>query len=147
MAISDELNRIIQAKADIKSALEDKGLTIGDSSTLDEFAGLIEEWDPWEGYEPVDPEPEPEPEPELEQLSPPEITITPDRDGYTVEITNTDQRANAIVYSIGDPNENEIFDYTETLLNISEGTEIYAQARDENGEYAESDWSSAVVGE
>lgn len=43
MAISDELNRIIQAKADIKSALEEKGLTIGDSSTLDEFPGLIQE--------------------------------------------------------------------------------------------------------
>ena len=41
--ISDELNRLIQAKADIKSALEEKGLTIGDSSTLDEFPGLIQE--------------------------------------------------------------------------------------------------------
>ena len=41
--ISDELNRLIQAKADIKSALEDKGLTIGDSSTLDEFPALISE--------------------------------------------------------------------------------------------------------
>jgi hypothetical protein len=39
--ISDELNRLIQAKADIKSALEEKGLTIGDSSTLDEFPTLI----------------------------------------------------------------------------------------------------------
>lgn len=43
MAISDELNRIIQAKADIKSALEEKGLTIGDSSTLDEYPALIED--------------------------------------------------------------------------------------------------------
>lgn len=41
--ISDELNRLIQAKAGIKSALEEKGLTIGDSSTLDEFPGLIQE--------------------------------------------------------------------------------------------------------
>ncbi len=43
MAISDELNRIIQAKAGIRSALEEKGLTIGDSSTLDEYPGLIQE--------------------------------------------------------------------------------------------------------
>lgn len=43
MAISDELNRIIQAKAGIKSALEEKGLTIGDSSTLDEYPALIQE--------------------------------------------------------------------------------------------------------
>lgn len=41
--ISDELNRLIQAKAGIKSALEEKGLTIGDSSTLDEYPGLIQE--------------------------------------------------------------------------------------------------------
>ena len=41
--ISDELNRLIQAKADIKSALEEKGLTIGDSSTLDEYPALIQE--------------------------------------------------------------------------------------------------------
>ena len=93
-----------------------------------------------------DPEPEPE-EPELEQLNPPEITITPDSNGYTVEITSTDNRANAIVYSIGDPNENENFDYTKPLLNKPEGTEIYAQARNADGEYADSDWTSAVVGE
>lgn len=41
--ISDELNRLIQAKADIKTALESKGVTIGDSSTLDEFPALIED--------------------------------------------------------------------------------------------------------
>ena len=41
--ISDELNRLIQAKAGIKSALEEKGLTIGDSSTLDEYPALIQE--------------------------------------------------------------------------------------------------------
>lgn len=41
--ISDELSRLIQAKADIKSALEEKGLTIGDSSTLDEYPALIQE--------------------------------------------------------------------------------------------------------
>jgi len=41
MAISDELSRLITAKAGIKSALEEKGLTIGDSSTLDEFPTLI----------------------------------------------------------------------------------------------------------
>ena len=43
MAISDELNRIIQAKAGIRSALAEKGLTIGDSSTLDEYPALIQE--------------------------------------------------------------------------------------------------------
>lgn len=41
--ISDELNRLIQAKADIKTALESKGVTIGDSSTLDEYPALIED--------------------------------------------------------------------------------------------------------
>ncbi len=39
--ISDELNRLIQAKADIKAALEDKGVVIGESSTLDEYPALI----------------------------------------------------------------------------------------------------------
>ena len=43
MAISDELSRIISAKAAIKTALENKGLTIGDSSTLDEFPALIDD--------------------------------------------------------------------------------------------------------
>lgn len=42
MAISDELNRIIQAKADIRSALGEKGLVIGESSTLDEYPALIQ---------------------------------------------------------------------------------------------------------
>lgn len=49
MAISDELNRIIQAKAGIKSALEEKGLTIGDSSTLDEYPALIQEMETGDG--------------------------------------------------------------------------------------------------
>lgn len=41
--ISDQLNRLIQAKAGIKSALQEKHLTISDSSTLDEYPGLIQE--------------------------------------------------------------------------------------------------------
>ena len=42
--ISEELNRLIQAKTNIRTALQEKcGLTIGDSSTLDEFPGLIQE--------------------------------------------------------------------------------------------------------
>lgn len=45
MAISDELNRIIQAKATIKTALENKGLTIGDSSKLDEYPAEINKID------------------------------------------------------------------------------------------------------
>lgn len=42
MAIADNLNRIIQAKADIKSAIEDKGVSVGDI-TIDGYAAKIAE--------------------------------------------------------------------------------------------------------
>lgn len=42
MAIADNLNRIIQAKADIKSAIENKGITVGDI-TIDGYAAKIAE--------------------------------------------------------------------------------------------------------
>lgn len=45
MAISDELSRIISAKAAIKTALENKGLTIGDSSKLGEYPTEINKID------------------------------------------------------------------------------------------------------
>ena len=42
MAIADNLNRIIQAKADIKAAIENKGITVGDI-TIDGYAAKIAE--------------------------------------------------------------------------------------------------------
>lgn len=42
MAIADNLNRIIQAKADIKSAIENKGVSVGDI-TIDGYAAKIAE--------------------------------------------------------------------------------------------------------
>lgn len=42
MTIADNLNRIIQAKADIKVAIENKGITVGDIS-ISEYAAKIDE--------------------------------------------------------------------------------------------------------
>lgn len=42
MAIADELQRLIDAKADIKASIENKGVTVGDS-TLDTYASKIDE--------------------------------------------------------------------------------------------------------
>ena len=42
MAISDEITRLQQAKADIKTAIEGKGVTVSSSATLDDYADLID---------------------------------------------------------------------------------------------------------
>lgn len=42
MTISDNLNRIINAKANIKQAIENKGVSVSDSALLDEYPALIE---------------------------------------------------------------------------------------------------------
>ena len=41
MAVSDELNRIISAKADIKTAIENKGVTVG-NDLIDTYAAKID---------------------------------------------------------------------------------------------------------
>ena len=42
MAISDEITRLQQAKADLKTAIEGKGVTVSSSATLDDYADLID---------------------------------------------------------------------------------------------------------
>lgn len=42
MAISDEIARLQQAKADLKTAIEGKGVTVSSSATLDDYADLID---------------------------------------------------------------------------------------------------------
>ncbi|WP_287385861.1 hypothetical protein [Lachnospira sp.] len=42
MAISDEITRLQQAKADLKTAIENKGVTVSSSATLDDYADLVD---------------------------------------------------------------------------------------------------------
>jgi hypothetical protein len=42
MAISDEITRLQQAKADLKTAIEGKGVTVSSSATLDDYAALVD---------------------------------------------------------------------------------------------------------
>lgn len=42
MAISDEITRLQQAKADLKTAIEGKGVTVPSSTKLDGYADLVE---------------------------------------------------------------------------------------------------------
>lgn len=42
MSIASEITRLQTAKADIKAAIEDKGVTVPSGSTLDDFADLVE---------------------------------------------------------------------------------------------------------
>ena len=42
MAISDEITRLQQAKADLKTAIENKGITVSSSTTLDNYADLVD---------------------------------------------------------------------------------------------------------
>jgi surface protein len=51
MTISDNLNRIINAKANIKQAIENKGVEVDDSALLDEYPALIDSI-PMEGGDP-----------------------------------------------------------------------------------------------
>ncbi len=41
MSITSQINRLLQAKADIKSAIENKGGTVSSSAKLNDYAGLI----------------------------------------------------------------------------------------------------------
>lgn len=41
MSIASQINRLLQAKADIKSAIENKGGTVSSSAKLNDYAGLI----------------------------------------------------------------------------------------------------------
>lgn len=42
MAISDEITRLQQAKADLKTAIENKGVTVPSSTKLDGYADLVD---------------------------------------------------------------------------------------------------------
>ena len=42
MAISDEITRLQQAKADLKTAIENKGVTVPNSTKLDSYAALVD---------------------------------------------------------------------------------------------------------
>ena len=42
MSVATELNRIISAKADIKTAVANKGVTIPDDKLIDEYADYID---------------------------------------------------------------------------------------------------------
>lgn len=42
MAISDEITRLQQAKADLKTAIEGKGVTVPSNATLDDYADLVD---------------------------------------------------------------------------------------------------------
>lgn len=41
MSIASEITRLQQAKADIKTAIENKGVTVADNAKLDTYAGLV----------------------------------------------------------------------------------------------------------
>ena len=43
MTIASEISRLQCAKADIKTAIESKGITISDSIKIDEYANCIED--------------------------------------------------------------------------------------------------------
>lgn len=42
MAISNEIARLQQAKADLKTAIENKGVTVPSNATLDDYADLVD---------------------------------------------------------------------------------------------------------
>ena len=42
MAISDEIARLQQAKADLKTAIENKGVTVPSNATLDDYPDLVD---------------------------------------------------------------------------------------------------------
>lgn len=42
MAISDEITRLQQAKAALKTSIEGKGVTVSSSATLDDYADLVD---------------------------------------------------------------------------------------------------------
>lgn len=42
MAISDEITRLQQAKADLKTAIEGKGVTVPSNATIDDYADLVD---------------------------------------------------------------------------------------------------------
>lgn len=42
MAISDEIARLQQAKADLKTAIEGKGVTVPSNATLDDYPALVD---------------------------------------------------------------------------------------------------------
>ena len=43
MSVQSEVNRLEQAKADIKTAMQAKGITVPSDATLDEYAELLAE--------------------------------------------------------------------------------------------------------
>ena len=51
MAISDEITRLQQAKADLKTAIEGKGVTVPSNATLDDYADLVDSIEAGGGYE------------------------------------------------------------------------------------------------
>ena len=42
MSIASEISRLQQAKADIKTAIENKGVTVPSDATLDDYANLVD---------------------------------------------------------------------------------------------------------
>ena len=51
MAISDEIARLQQAKTDLKTAIENKGVTVPSSTKLDGYAALVDSIETGGGYE------------------------------------------------------------------------------------------------